>query len=163
MNWVLVLGVVTGLRAMTGIAVVCWAAWLALIPERGWAIWTSYLVSALVFTALALGEYVGDTLPRTPSRKTLVPALSRLVFGGLVGALGATAIEQPLAGGILLGIVGAAVGTWGGYTVRMFAARQIGRDRPAALVESALALLLAMDAAWQLHQSIAFDLSRGAF
>lgn len=163
MNWVLLLGVVTGMRTMTGIAVVCWAAWIAWLPERGWAVWTTYLVSALIFTGFAIGEYIGDTLPKTPSRKAPGPAAARLVFGALVGALAAAAIQQPVAGGLLAGVIGAAIGTWGGYALRMWGARRVGRDLPVALAESALALALAVVSVWELHQGIAWDIQRGAF
>lgn len=162
MNWVLLLGVVTGLRTMTGVAVVCWAAWLMWLPERGWAVWTTYLVSAVVFSMFAVGEYVGDALPGTPSRKAPGPALARLVFGGLVGALAAEAILQPLAGGVLVGMAGAAIGTWGGYSLRARAAELAGRDLPIALAESALALALAVSAVWQMHVEILSDKVRGA-
>lgn len=163
MNWVFVLGLVTGLRSMTGMAVVCWAAWLVWLPERGWAAWTAHLVTMLIFAGLAAAEYVGDTLPKTPSRKAPGPAAARLVLGGLVGALAAWAIREPVAGGILTGVVGAAIGTWGGYTVRMWAAKLAGRDLPVGLTESAVALGLAVLAVWELHQGIAWDLRRGAF
>ncbi len=162
MEWIFLLGVVTGSRTMTAIAAVCWAAWLHLLPEHGWAIWVTYLVSALVFTGLALGEYVGDTLPKTPSRKELGPATARIAFGALVGALAATAVYQPVAGGILTGTAGAAVGTWGGFALRASAARRLGSDLPAAVGESALALGLAVLALWRLHVDILVDLKRGA-
>jgi len=161
-QWIFVLGVVTGLRTMTAMAVVCWAAWLGTLPEHGWAIWITYLVSALVFTGLAIGEYIGDTLPSTPSRKAPGPAAARIVFGAVVGALAATAIYQPVAGGVLAGALGAVAGTWGGYFARMILARRVGRDLPVALCESALALLLAIVAVWQIHLGILIDLKRGA-
>ncbi len=163
MNWVFLLGIVTGMRTMTGIAVVCWAAWLTWLPEHGWGMWTTYLVSALIFTAFAIGEYVVDTLPNTPSRTAPGPAAARFVFGALVGALTARAIQEPTAGGVLAGIVGAAIGTWGGYAVRMWAAKRVGRDLPVALTESAVALVLAVISVWYLHQGIAWDIRRGAY
>ena len=162
MLWVLFLGIVTGMRTMTGMAAVCWGAWLMWLPEHGWANWTTYLVSAIVFTVLALGEYIGDTLPKTPSRKAAGPALARLVFGGLVGALGAVAIVEPLAGGILAGLIVAAIGTWGGYAVRAWGSKRVGNDLPMAIVESAFALGLAAFSVWQLHIGILVDLRRGA-
>lgn len=162
MDWIVLLGVVTGMRTMTGIAVVCWAAWLAWFPEHGWAAWTTYLVSALVFSVCALGEYAGDTRPNTPSRKAPGPAFARLVFGGLAGALAATATLEPVAGGILAGVVGAVIGTWGGYAVRAWGGRLAGRDLPVALAESALALALAWIAVWHIHVEILSDRLRGA-
>ncbi|MGI4827130.1 MAG: DUF4126 domain-containing protein [Janthinobacterium lividum] len=161
MDKILFLGVVTGMRTMTGIAAVCWGAWLMWLPEHGWAMWSTYLVSAIIFTVLAIGEYIGDTLPKTPSRKTVGPAMARLVFGGLVGALGAMAIVEPLAGGILAGVIGAAIGTWGGYAVRAWGAKRVGNDLPVALLESAFALVLAILCVWSLHQGILVDQRRG--
>ncbi len=162
MGSILLLGIATGMRTMTPIAALCWAAWFAWLPESGWASWTTYLVSALVFTGFALTEYVGDTRPNTGSRKSPVGAVSRFAFGALVGALAAHAISEPLAGGILLGVVGAAIGTWGGFAGRKRGAELVGRDLPVALTESALALALAALALWQLHTGILTDLKRGA-
>lgn len=162
MDWVFLLGVVTGLRTMTGIAVVCWGAWLLWLPEQGWAVWTTYLASAIVFTAFALGEYIGDIRPGTPNRTSAGPAVARLVFGGLVGALAANAILQPVAGGVLTGVAGAAVGTWGGYALRSRGAQLARRDLPVALAESALALGLAIYAVGQMHMEILSDRVRGA-
>ncbi len=146
---------------MTAIAVVCWAGWMGALPEHGWAVWITYLVSALVFTGFAVGEYIGDTQPRTPSRKAPGPFAARLVFGALVGALAATAIYQPLAGGIIAGVAGAAVGTWAGYAARMGLARRLGHDLPVAITESLVVLLLAIFAVFQLHKGILVDLKRG--
>ncbi len=162
MEWLFMLGVVTGMRTMTAIAAVCWAAWLTLLPETGWALWTTYLVSAIVFSVMALGEYYGDTLASTPSRKALGPALARVIFGALVGALGAKAITEPLAGGILVGVVGALIGTWGGYAVRRWGAQRVGKDLPVALAESGFAIALAAFSIWSLHKGIAIDMKRGA-
>ncbi len=162
MEWILMLGVVTGMRTMTAIAMVCWGAWLAWLPETGWASWTTYLVSAIVFSLMAAGEYIGDTRANTPSRKAVGPALARVVFGGLVGALAAKAISEPLAGGILVGVIGALIGTWGGFAARRWGAKKAGNDLPVALLESAFALVLAGISIWRLHSGILIDLRRGA-
>ena len=162
MDWVFLLGVVTGMRTMTAIAAVCWAAWLTRLPEPGWAAWTTYLASAVIFSVLAVGEYIGDTLPKTPSRKTPGPLAARLVFGALVGALGAHAISEPAAGGILAGVVGALVGAYGGYAARHWGAERMGADLPVALLESAFALALAGVSILQMHKGILVDLKRGA-
>ena len=162
MEWIFLLGVVTGMRTMTGIAAVCWAAWLTTVPQTGWASWTGYLVSAIVFSLLAMGEYIGDTRANTPSRKAPGPLLARLVFGGLVGAVMAKAIFEPLAGGILVGIIGAALGTYGGFAARAWGAKRVGRDLPVALLESVFALALAVFAIWNTHRGILVDLKRGA-
>ena len=157
MQWLVLLGVATGMRAMTAMAVMCWFAYLGLTPMHGWAFWAAYLVSVVVFTLFALGEYVGDTLPRTPNRTAPGPAVARLAFGALVGALGANTTHQPLAGGVIFGLLGAAIGTWGGFRVRAWLAKVLGSDLPAALLESAVAVALAVWAAHALALDVAVD------
>ncbi len=160
MDMILVLGVVTGMRSMTAITALSWAAWLALVPEHGWATWIAHLVVAIIFTLCALGEYGVDTLPQTPRRTTLGPALVRVIVASLVGAMVATAIDEPVAGGVLFGSVGAVIGTWGGFFVRMTVARIFRRDLPAALLESASAITLAVLAILRLHHGIVGELQK---
>jgi uncharacterized membrane protein len=154
MEWYLLLGISTGMRTMTASAVLCWFAWLHLLPQSGWTIWAGHPVSVLVFTLLAVGEYYGDTLPITPSRTDLPLVAGRVAFGALVGALAAHSIEEPLVGGVLFGIIGALIGTFGGYRLRMYGAKRVGSDLPVALSESALALALALLAAYRLHHGL---------
>jgi uncharacterized membrane protein len=149
--WFVLLGMTVGMRSMTAIAVLCWFAWGQLVPQHGWAAWTAYLVTVIVFTVAAVGEYIGDTLPKTPSRTSPIGVSARVVFGALVGALAAHGIVEPVAGGIIFGVVGALIGTYGGVRVRMYGARAVGRDLPVALTESAIALGLALFTCWQLH------------
>jgi uncharacterized membrane protein len=150
MIWMVVLGISTGMRTLTATAVLCWFAWLGLLPQHGWTFWVGNLISVIVFTLMALGEYVGDTRPSTPSRTTLPLVAARLFFGALAGTLSARAIQEPVAGGVLFGVVGALIGTYGGHRLRMAGARWLGRDLPVALSESALALVLAVLAAYRL-------------
>ena len=144
MLWIILLGVATGMRTFTAIAVLCWFMWFARLPVTGFNAWTATIVSVLIFTLLALGEYYGDTQPGTGSRKGPLGLSFRLIFGSLVGALVASSFLEPLAGGILLGVVGALIGTYGGYSVRMYLAGRIGRDFPVAVGESAVAALLSV-------------------
>lgn len=160
MDMVLLLGVVTGMRCMTAIAALSWAVWLGLVPEYGWATWIAPLVVVLLFTICALGEYVVDTLPQTPRRTTIGPALARVIVGSLVGAMVAKAIDEPVAGGIIFGALGAIIGTWGGFFVRMTVARLFRRDLPAALLESASAIALAVLAIVRLHHGIVVELQK---
>ena len=162
MDMVLLLGVVTGMRGMTAIAAMAWAVWLGLVPEQGWATWAGHLVVVILFTACALGEYVVDTLPKTPRRTEFGPALARVVIGALVGAMAAKAIDEPVAGGVVFGAVGAIIGTWGGFFVRMTVTRIFGRDLPAALLESVSAVALVVFAIAKLHQGIMMDLQKAA-
>lgn len=150
--WFVLLGITVGLRTMTAMAVLCWFAWLQWLPQTGWTFWTGSLVTVIVFTVLAVGEYYGDTLPKTPSRTDPLLVTARVVFGALVGGIAAHGVIEPLAGGIIFGVVGALIGTYGGYRVRMYWAKALGRDLPVALGESAMALLLALFTCWQLHR-----------
>lgn len=154
MIFYVLLGISTGMRTMTATAVLCWFAWLRLLPQDGWAFWAANLVSVIVFTLLALGEYVGDTLPSTPSRTRLPLVLARVAFACLAGALAAHGIAEPAAGGIVFAAMGSLIGTYGGYHLRMLGARLVGRDLPVALSESALALGIALYAAFRLHSDL---------
>lgn len=150
-----VLGITVGMRTMTAMAVFCWFAWSRLVPQTGWSFWTGSLVTAIVFTVLAIGEYIGDTLPTTPSRAAPGPALGRVVFGGLVGGLAAHGILEPTAGGVIFGVIGALIGTFGGVRLRLAAAKAVGKDLPVALFESALALVIAVFVAVKQHSYLA--------
>jgi uncharacterized membrane protein len=157
MEWLLSLGVATGMRTLTPIALLCWFAYLKLLPENGWGVWSGTLISAIVFTVLAVLEYIGDTLPRTPSRLAPGPLAARLVFGAMVGALASHATSDPLAGGVLFGVTGALLGAYGGYYARVALARRAGRDLPVALCESLLAILIALYALHVLHEQIIWE------
>ena len=153
MIWMVVLGISTGMRTLTATAVLCWYAWLGLLPQHGWTFWAGNLISVIVFTLMALGEYVGDTQPSTPSRTTLPQVSARLVFGALAGSLAAQAQTEPVAGGVVFGVAGVLIGTYGCHWLRMACARRLGRDLPVALSESALALGLALLAAYRLSHA----------
>lgn len=162
MDMVLLLGVATGMRCMTAIAAFCWAVWLGLIPELGWAVWSTWLVFSILFTICAVAEWEVDTRPKTPRRTEWLPALGRVFIGGLVGSLAATAIHEPIAGGIIFGVLGAIIGTWGGFFVRMTVASIFRRDLPAALLETASAIAIAVFAVARLHAGIVIELKNAA-
>ncbi len=64
-------------------------------------------------------------------------------MGALSGAtIGAT--TGMVVPGLLAGGVGAVLGTFGGASVRANLAKRFGRDMPAALVEDAVAVVLAL-------------------
>lgn len=161
MYWTTALGVATGMRSMTGMAVMCWFAWLGLLPQHGWGFWAGNIVSVIVFTVLALGEYWGDTQTFIPNRTDAGPLGARIVFGGIVAGLAAHATLAPTAGGVLFGVVGALIGAFGGIRLRLWAAKKIGRDLPVALAESAFALGLALYSAWQYHMYYVLQQANG--
>jgi len=151
MPFLILIGVSTGMRTMTATAVLCWFAYLQLLPQHGLLFWTGMLVSAIVFTVLALGEYVGDTLPTTPNRTAPGPLAARIVFGALAGSMAARGTMEPYAGGVIFGVMGALIGAYGGMRARLYFAKLVGRDLPVALAESALALAMPLFIAYKLH------------
>jgi len=162
MFWTILLATATGMRTFTAITVICWAAYLGFLPVEGtWASWMASLAAVIVFTVLALGEYVGDTLPRTPSRTKPPGVTGRLCMGILVGVVIATVLVQPKAGGVIFGVIGALIGTYGGHRVRMFGARLFKRDLPMALLESSAALGFCLLAVWHIHEEIVMYANRG--
>jgi uncharacterized membrane protein len=138
------IGVVAGLRALTPVAAVSWAARLGWLHLEGTPLgFLRYTFSTVIFTLLALGELVNDKLPKTPSRKAPASFGARIAMGALSGAaLGAAG--QSLVAGLLLGAIGAVVGTYGGYEARMRLAKAFGgKDLPVALLEDLVAIVSA--------------------
>jgi uncharacterized membrane protein len=136
------IGVVAGLRALTGVMVASWAARLDWVNLDG-----SYLsfmgstITAIVLSALALGEIVNDKLPKTPPRTALPSLIIRIVLGAFAAAtltMGSGGVAWV---GALLGAFGAVVGTFGGYQARMRLVRALHvPDFVIALVEDAIAV-----------------------
>lgn len=146
----LLIGIVAGLRTMTAPAAISWAAWSGRLALDGtWLAFLGYSWTPWIFTLFALGEFVGDQLPSTPSRTVPMQFGARLVSGALCGA----AIAAPhgaLLGGLGAGIVGAIVGTLGGHAFRMRLAAAFKKDLPAALIEDAIAIA----GAWLIVQAL---------
>ncbi len=136
----LLIGVIAGLRAMTAPAAVSWAAragWINLAPTS--LAFLGYAFTPWILSLLALGELVTDQLPTTPSRKAPGPFGARIVSGALSGAaIGAS--RGSLLGGLIAGTLGAVIGTIGGYVFRARLSSAFGTDRPAALIEDAIAI-----------------------
>jgi uncharacterized membrane protein len=138
----LAIGIVAGLRSMTAPAAAAWAArlgWLHL--ETSPLAFLGTAVATYLFTALALAELVADKLPFTPSRTLLGPFVGRVVMGGLAGAAVSAGNEGSLPLGAVLGMVGAVVGTFGGYRARTGLVRALGvPDVLVALAEDIVAV-----------------------
>jgi uncharacterized membrane protein len=139
----LLIGIVAGSRTFTAPAAASWAARLGRLDVNG--TWLAFMGAAWTpwaFTLLALVEYVVDQLPTTPSRLVPMQFGARLVSGALSGAtVGASA---SIAGGAIAGVLGAVIGTFGGHALRRALARAFGRDTPAAFIEDALAIGVAL-------------------
>jgi len=140
----LLIGIVAGLRAMTAPAVVSWAGYAGRLSLAGTplAFMGSWWVPWL-FTILALGELVTDQLPSTPSRKVPVQFGARVITGALAG-LTIAATGAGLAAGAVAGAVGALIGTLGGAALRARLGGFFGKDRPAAFIEDAIAIIGAL-------------------
>jgi uncharacterized membrane protein len=114
------IGIVAGLRSMTAPAVIAWAAhlgWINLAGSHLDFMRSPWAVS--IFTLGAIGEFVADLLPSTPSRTAAGGLIARIVTGSLSGAcLGAAGSTSPWAAA-MLGAVGALAGAFGGYQVRV--------------------------------------------
>ncbi len=148
MSWMLaipLLGVTTGLRSLLPLAVVCWYAYVGWLPVDGtWAEWTEKLWVAIVVTVLALGELAADKTSRIPDRISRGPLLFRLILGGLVGSIAATAMNGPGIEGVLLAVIGTLLGAFGGYMIRRDLVERIGcADWKVAVGEDLLTLACA--------------------
>ncbi len=138
----LLIGIVAGLRSLTAPAVVAWAAFLGWINLHGtWASWVANIITVLVRTVLAVGELVVDKLPKTPARTAPPSFVARIVLGAFAGAVIGAAWHYTFSS-LGAGVVGAVLGTLGGYQARrrLVAARD-GHDLPIALLEDAVAIL----------------------
>ena len=123
----LALGFVSGLRTFTPVA--------AVMLVRG-GIW------GIVFAVAAVGEYVWDVLPNTPSRTQAMGLLARLVSGAFVGWMIATMHDGSGIFSAIAGIAGAVIGTYAGHAARLAAIARIGAY-PAAIMEDLVAIGLA--------------------
>jgi uncharacterized membrane protein len=136
----LLIGITAGLRTLAPIAVISWAAHLGWLHLQGtWLAFLAATVTPYTVSALALGELVTDKLPATPSRKVPVQFGGRIFSGALCGAaFGAPSDAMMI--GLLLGAIGAVIGTLGGAAARARLAAAFGKDLPAALLEDVVAV-----------------------
>jgi uncharacterized membrane protein len=113
------IGVIAGLRSLTAPMVVSWAARLGWLDLRGtWAAFLGHTVTAFLLTALAVGELIADQLPQTPSRKSPPGFAARIVLAAFSAAAIAAGVHGSAVLGVMAGVLGAVVGTLGGYDAR---------------------------------------------
>jgi len=136
------IGVVAGLRAFTAPTVTAWAAYLGWMPLQHTRLgFLASLITVVIFTLLAVFELVNDKRPTTPSRTEPGGLVARIVTGGFSGAAIGVASGQLVLASVLLAVVGAVAGTFGGYQVRARTVRALGvPDYQFAVVEDLVAI-----------------------
>ena len=147
MNYLLIclLGMCTGLRTMTPIAVLCWFAYRNALHLVGWRSFTANVIAVAIFTLMALGEYIGDKLPTTPSRTSAIGLSGRSLFGAFVGLILAQPMLLNPAVAIVIGIVGALIGSYVGWFVRTRAVASLKcPDWPVAIAEDCITIALSI-------------------
>jgi uncharacterized membrane protein len=113
------IGFVAGLRSLTAPAAVSWAAFLGWLSLHGSSLaFMGSPVAVAIFSLLAALEYVADLLPRTPNRTKRGPLITRIITGGLSGGCLAISAGEALSVAVVLGGVGAVIGTFAGYEGR---------------------------------------------
>ena len=101
-----------------------------------------------VLTVIAVAELISDQMPSMPSRKTAPSFLTRLATGAFAGAALGTAWGYPW-GSLGAGMIGAVLGTIGGYEARTRLVKANGgRDRPVAFGEDILAVVAGVAVAY---------------
>ena len=145
------IGLVAGLRSMTAPAVVAWAARLGWLDLHGSPLaFMGSTAAVAVLSLCAIGELIADKLPRTPSRTTPVPLIARILTGGLCGACLFASAGRSIAAGVLLGAVGAVVGTFAGYEIRKRLVTGLNfRDMFVPVSEDLVAIGLAFFLVWR--------------
>src|SRR4051812_12414412 len=139
------IGIVAGLRSLTAPAAVSWAACLGWLDLHGSSLaFMGSRVAAVIFSLLAIAEYVADLLPSTPSRTAPGPLIARIVMGGLCGACLCISAGRSAGLGALLGGLGGLIGAFGGYQARTRLVRALKvKDRVVAIAEDIVAIVLA--------------------
>ena len=145
---VLLIGITAGLRAATPLAAVSIGAYLGWINLSGtWASFAGNIIVAVILGILAIVELVTDQLPNTPSRKVPQQFSARVISGAVCGMVLGLPSGNWIAG-LVVGAIGAVIGTLGGAEARKWLATAFGRDLPAALIEDVVAIVVAF---WAVH------------
>jgi uncharacterized membrane protein len=143
------LGMSAGMRSMTPVAIVAWAAQLGWphLRQTNLAVISAMAApaTAYIFTAFACIELVFDKLPIAPSRLGAGPLGARILLGALCAATLSAAAQQSMAVGAIAGALGGIAGAYAGYSVRRhLTANRKAPDLVVALAEDAIAIGLAL-------------------
>ncbi len=140
------LGAISGLRSLSGPALVSHAASRGDLDLDGTVF--AILGSPRIFKALVLmelGELVGDKLPSTPSRTSLPPLLGRAASGALVGAAVFVSEGHRASIGAALGSTAAMAAGFAGERLRALTVEKTGLPDPVvAFAEDATVLLVGL-------------------
>jgi len=126
------IGFAAGLRTFTPVAALFCA-------YRNWETVVAFII--------ALGELIGDKLPRVPSRLSPGPLVGRCVVGGYAGLVIGGKLGLDLTLGASIGILGAVCGALGGAAYRKWIAARRWPDLWFALIEDAIAIGIAFSIA----------------
>ena len=116
----LLTGVSAGLRSMMPLAIVAWASQHWPGVQQSPVAFMAAPAAAYIFTALAVAELISDKLPFVPSRLTPGPLGTRVVSGGLCGAVLSAAAQQSLATGVIIGGIAGLAGSFAGFAGRKY-------------------------------------------
>ena len=114
------IGCLAGLRSLTAPAAVCWGAHLGWLHFAGTRLaFIGHRWMLILFTLLALFELVNDKLPKTPPR-TAAPGSDRAhpVRRAMWRGAGRKRWARICGIAVIVGVIGALVGTFGGYNIR---------------------------------------------
>jgi uncharacterized membrane protein len=136
------LGFDNGLRSLTAPALVCWAVYLGWLHFAGTRLaFIDRRSTLIVFTLLAVVELIVDKLPNTPARTAPLGLTARIVFGGACGLALATSAGMSLSFAVILGSIGALVGTFAGYhSRRLMVSKAHVPDVVVAVAEDVIAI-----------------------
>ena len=136
------LGIIAGSRTFTPPAMIAVAAhlkWIYLqhtiLSFMGW------LFALIIISILCVSELVVDKLPGTPSRKMPGPFIARVLSGAFAGFALSLATNHSVVAAVIIGGIGAAVGTLVGYELRTSLVKMLNvPDFVIALLEDAIAI-----------------------
>ena len=135
------LGSVTGLRSMSGPALVCWGIHLNWLTVAGSPLFfLGHPISLVVFSVLAVGELIGDKLPQIPNRIDPGPLVVRMVFGGMSGWVLALSGHASIVAGVVCAVFGAVAGAFAGFYIRRVITQRGTKDFVVAIVEDLIAV-----------------------
>jgi uncharacterized membrane protein len=140
---VLCLGALCGLRTFTPLAILTIALHQDRLTLAGTPLaFLATMTAHVIIILLAIGELVMDKLPSTPSRLRPPALIGRALFGAVTAVAFAFAHHHSIAVPLILGMVGALLGSFIGHRLRSGLVRALkSPDWPVALLEDAICII----------------------